>query len=551
MKIDGLSISLRYEGGRLVRGATRGDGARGEDVTGNVRTIRTVPLTIPEPTPLEVRGEVYYSKKAFERVNAGREEEGEPLFMNPRNAAAGTMRLLDSRITARRRLDAWLYAVVEASPMPDSQSAALARLKALGFPVNPHWRRCETFAEVRAFVEEWHEKRRGLAFETDGVVIKVDDRATQERLGATAKSPRWALAFKYPAEEATTVVREIGVNVGRTGTLTPVAHFDPVLLAGSTVKRATLHNYEDLSRKDVRVGDTVVIEKGGDVIPKVVRVILEKRPAGAKPFQMPEKCPVCGDPVVREEDEVATRCVNPACPAVVREALRHFCGRRAMNIEGLGEKLVDQLVTAGLLGDVASIYDLKATDLVELERWGEKSAANLIEEIDKSKSNDASRLLFALGIRHVGEKAAKTLIGHFGSIDALAAASEEELQAVDEVGPNTAAALRAWFAHPRHRDLIENLRRHGVRFDGQLQARAPEGALSGKTVVITGTLSGISREEAAERLAAAGAKVAGSVSKKTDYVVVGESAGSKLEKAKALGVATVTWEEMLEILGKE
>ncbi len=551
LKIDGLSISLRYEGGRLVRGATRGDGARGEDVTGNVRTIRTVPLTIAETTPLEVRGEVYYSKKAFERVNAGREEEGEPLFMNPRNAAAGTMRLLDSRVTARRRLDAWLYGVVEATPMPDSQSAVLARLKELGFPVNPHWKRCETFAEVREFVEAWHEKRRGLEFETDGVVIKVDDRATQERLGATAKSPRWALAFKYPAEEATTVVRDIGVNVGRTGTLTPVAHFDPVLLAGSTVKRATLHNYEDLSRKDVRVGDTVVIEKGGDVIPKVVRVILEKRPEGAKPFRMPEKCPVCGDPVVREEDEVATRCVNPACPAVVREALRHFCGRRAMNIEGLGEKLVDQLVTAGLLGDVASIYDLKASDLVELERWGEKSAANLIEEIDRSKSNDASRLLFALGIRHVGEKAAKTLIGHFGSIDALADASEEQLQAVDEVGPNTAAALRAWFAHPRHRDLIENLRRHGVRFDGQMRERAPEGALSGKTVVITGTLSGISREEAAERLAAAGAKVAGSVSKKTDYVVVGESAGSKLEKAKALGVATVTWEEMLEILGKE
>ncbi len=551
LKIDGLSISLRYEGGRLVRGATRGDGARGEDVTDNVRTIRTVPLTISESAPLEVRGEVYYAKKAFERVNAAREEEGQPLFMNPRNAAAGTMRLLDSRVTARRRLDAWLYAIVEASPMPDSQSAALGRLKALGFPVNPHWRRCETFDEVRAFVESWHEKRRGLEFETDGVVIKVDERTTQDELGATAKSPRWALAYKYPAEEATTVVREISVNVGRTGTLTPVAHFDPVLLAGSTVKRSTLHNYEDLSRKDVRVGDTVVIEKGGDVIPKVVRVILEKRPPGAPPFRMPEKCPECGDPVVREEGEVATRCINPACPAVVREALRHFCGRRAMNIEGLGEKLVDQLVTAGLLTDVASIYDLRATDLVELERWGEKSAANLIEEIEKSKGNDASRLLFALGIRHVGEKAAKTLIGRFGSIDALAAATDDQLQAVDEVGPNTAAALSAWFAHPRQRALVENLRRHGVRLDGQIQERPPEGALAGKTVVITGTLSGITREEAAERLAAAGAKVSGSVSKKTDYVVVGESAGSKLDKAKALGVPMATWEEMLEILGKE
>jgi DNA ligase (NAD+) len=551
LKIDGLSISLRYEQGLLTRGATRGDGTRGEDVTGNVRTIRTVPLAIPESSPLEVRGEVYYSKKAFERVNAAREAEGEALFMNPRNAAAGTMRLLDSRITAKRRLDAWLYAVVETSPMPESQSAALERLKQLGFPVNPHWKRCESFEEVRAFVEAWQEKRRGLEFETDGVVIKVDDRATQEELGATAKSPRWALAYKYPAEEATTVVRDISVNVGRTGTLTPVAHFDPVLLAGSMVKRSTLHNYDDLARKDVRVGDTVVVEKGGDVIPKVVRVILEKRPKAAKPFQMPEKCPVCGDPVVKEEGEVATRCINPACPAVVREALRHFCGRRAMNIEGLGEKLVDQLVTAGLLTDVASIYDLEASDLAELERWGEKSAANLIEEIEKSKGNDASRLLFALGIRHVGEKAAKTLIGRFGSIDALAAASEDELQSVDEVGPNTAAALAAWFAHPRQRALVENLRRHGVRLDGQMQVRAAEGALTGKTVVITGTLSGITREDAAQRLAAAGAKVAGSVSKKTDYVVVGESAGSKLEKAKTLGVATVTWDEMLEILGKE
>jgi DNA ligase (NAD+) len=404
---------------------------------------------------------------------------------------------------------------------------------------------------VRAFVEGWREKRGGLEFETDGVVIKVDDRATQDELGATAKSPRWALAFKYPAEEAMTVVRDIGVNVGRTGTLTPVAHFDPVLLAGSTVKRATLHNYEDLARKDVRVGDTVVIEKGGDVIPKVVRVILEKRPEGAPAFRMPEKCPVCGDPVVREAGEVATRCVNPACPAVVREALRHFCGRRAMNIEGLGEKLVDQLVTAGLLTDVASIYDLKAADLAELERWGEKSAANLVDEIQKSKGNDAARLLFALGIRHVGEKAAKTLVGHFGSLDALAAASEDELQAVEEVGPNTAAALRAWFSHPRHVELVEKLRRRGVRLDGQQRPRNAEGPLTGKSVVLTGSLSGITREEAAQRLAAAGARVSGSVSKKTDYVVVGESAGSKLDKAKALGVPVVTWDEMLEILGKE
>jgi DNA ligase (NAD+) len=551
LKIDGLSISLRYEHGSLVRGATRGDGLRGEDVTGNVRTIRTVPLKIAESSPLEIRGEVYYSKKAFQKVNADREAEGEPLFANPRNAAAGTMRLLDSRVTARRRLDAWLYAVVEATPPPASQTEALARLESLGFPVNPHRRRCESFEDVRRFVEEWQEKRRELPFETDGVVIKVDGRATQRELGATAKSPRWALAYKYPAEEATTVVREIGLNVGRTGALTPVAFFDPVSLGGTTVKRATLHNYEDLARKDVRVGDTVIVEKGGDVIPKVVRVILEKRPADAAPFVMPERCPACGDPAVREEGEVALRCVNPACPAVVREAIRHFCGRRAMNIEGLGEKLVDQLVTAGLLADVASIYALKAEDLAGLERWGEKSAANLVAEIEKSKGSEVARLIYALGIRHVGEKAAKVLADHFGSLDALAAASEAELVGADEVGPNTAAAIRAYFSHPKHRALVEKLREHGVRLEGPRRARAPEGPLAGKTVVITGTLPGISREDAAARLEAAGAKVSGSVSKKTSIVVVGESAGSKAEKARSLGVETLTWEEMEKVLAQK
>jgi DNA ligase (NAD+) len=551
LKIDGLSIALRYEGGRLIRAATRGDGVRGEDVTDNVRTIRTIPMTISEETPLEVRGEVYYSKRAFERVNAERDREGEPLFANPRNAAAGTLRLLDSRITARRRLDAWLYGIAEATALPGSQAETLERLGSLGFSVHPHWRRCESLEEVREFVEAWRDRRDELDFETDGVVIKVDDRAIQEELGATAKSPRWALAYKYPAEEASTVVREIGVQVGRTGTLTPVAHFDPVGLAGTTVRRATLHNYEDLARKDVRVGDTVVVEKGGDVIPKVVRVVLEKRPAGARPFAMPSRCPVCGDPVVREEGEVATRCVNPACPAVVREALRHFCGRRAMNIEGLGEKLIDQLVKAGLLSDVASIYDLKASDLVELERWGEKSVANLLSEIQKSKENDLSRLLFALGIRHVGEKAARTLAVRFGSLDRLAEAESAELESAEEVGPNTAAAIVHYFSHPRHRELIERLRRHGLRFESDRQMLPASGALSGKNVVITGTLPGVSREEAAERLEAAGARVSGSISKKTDYLIVGESTGSKLEKAKSLGVATVTWEEMRRILEKE
>ena len=550
LKIDGLSIALRYEGGRLVRGATRGDGFRGDDVTPNVRTIRSIPLSIPETTPLEVRGEVFYPKKAFAKLNAEREAEGLPLFANPRNAASGTMKLLDSRVTARRGLEAWLYAIVEASPLPASQAETLERLGRLGFRVHRQSRRCARFDDVRAFVEEWREKRRDLEFEMDGVVIKVDDRALQQRLGSTAKSPRWALAYKYPAEEKTTVVTDISIGVGRTGVLTPIAHLEPVVLAGTTVKRATLHNYEDLSRKDVRIGDAVVVEKGGDVIPKVVRVLLEKRPSDAAPFVMPARCPVCGDPVVREEGEVATRCVNPACPAVVREALRHFCARRAMNIEGLGEKLVDQLVREGLLTDVASIYDLKAEDLARLERWGEKSAGNLIAEIEASKKNDLSRLLFALGIRHIGEKAARTLAERFGTLDALAAASEEELQTADEVGPNTAAAVAAWFAHPRHRELIDKLRRHGLHFQSQAPRRAAGGSLAGATVVLTGILPGITREEASARLEAAGAKVSGTVSKKTAYVVAGEEAGSKLEKARQLGIRVVTWDEMIDIMGK-
>jgi len=548
LKIDGLSVSLRYEEGVLARGATRGDGFRGDDVTGNVRTIRSIPLEIPEKSPLETRGEVFYPKKAFSKLNAEREAEGLPLFANPRNAAAGTMKLLDSKIAARRGLEAWLYTIVEADPLPASQAETLERLRRLGFRVNPHSRRCATFAEVRAFVDEWQAKRGELEFETDGVVVKVDDRALQQRLGATAKSPRWALAYKYPSEEKITVVRDITVQVGRTGTLTPVAHLEPVSLAGTTVKRATLHNYEDLSRKDVRRGDTVVVEKGGDVIPKVVRVLLEKRPPGAAPFEMPSACPVCGDPVSREEGEVATRCVNPACPAVVREALRHFCSRRAMNIEGLGEKLVDQLVREGLLTDIASIYELKAEDLARLERWGEKSAGNLVAEIEKSKENDLSRLIFALGIRHVGEKAARTLSEHFGGLPAIATASEEELQAADEIGPNTAAAVAGWFRHPRHRELVEKLEHRGVNFQSRAPRRPGKGVLAGRTVVVTGMLPGVTRDEATSLLAAAGAKVSATISRKTDFLLAGENAGSKLEKARKLGVRIVDWPEMLGIL---
>jgi DNA ligase (NAD+) len=548
LKIDGLSIAVRYEGGLLARAATRGDGFRGEDVTDNVRTIRSVPLRIPETAPVEARGEVFYPRSSFLRLNAEREAAGDPIFANPRNAAAGTIRLLDSRITARRGLAALFYSIVLGPELPKTQSESLEVLRSLGLPTHPHSRQCATIDEVREFVEEWRTARANLDFETDGVVVKVDDRRLQEELGSTAKSPRWALAYKFPPEEAITVVREISVQVGRTGVLTPVAHFDPVVLAGTTVKRATLHNYEDLARKDVRVGDTVVVDKGGEIIPRVIRVLPEERPRGSVPFAMPERCPICGDPIVREPGEVAARCVNPACPAVVREALRHFCSRRAMKIEGLGEKLVDQLVNERLLSDVASIYALKAADLAQLERWGEKSAGNLLSEIARSRGNDLSRLLFALGIRHVGEKAAATLARRFGSLDALMAAGEEDLQAVEEVGPNTAKAIVAWFSHPRHRELVEKLRGHGVNFLSRQSRPAADGLLAAKTVVITGALPGITRDEAARRLEAAGARISSSVSRKTDFVLAGEAAGSKLEKAETLGVRVVAWDEMLRIL---
>jgi len=544
LKIDGLSIALRYEKGRLVRGATRGDGSRGEDVTDNVRSIASIPKRVPEMGPLEVRGEVYFPRVAFERLNRQREEAGLAIFANPRNAASGSMRLLDPAETGRRGLDAWIYQIAEPETDP-SQSAVLARLASLGFRVNPHFRLCARFEEVVAFIEEWGTKRRELDFETDGVVVKIDERPIQRRLAQTAKSPRWAVAFKYPAEEALTVVRTIGVQVGRTGALTPVAHLEPVRLGGTVVQRATLHNYEDLSRKDVRAGYTVAVEKGGDVIPKVTRVVLERRPAGSVPFAMPSACPACGEPVVREEGEVATRCVNASCPAQVRESVRHFAARKAMDIEGLGDKLVEKLFDEAMLSDAASIYDLRPEALAALERFGEKSAANLVAQIERSKSAGLSRLLFALGIRHVGEKAARLLARRFRTIGALRSAPVEALTAVPEIGPNTADAIRKWFENVANAGLVDRLLAHGVDGEEHGEAEAPAGPLAGKTVVLTGTLPGVAREEAAALLEEAGARVSGSVSKKTDFVVAGENAGSKLEKARSLGVPVLEWDEAL------
>ena len=560
LKIDGLSVTLLYRDGVLVRAATRGDGTTGEDVTPNVRTIRSVPLRLPGagasaeasvPSLLEVRGEVYFGRKAFAALNARREEEGEPLFANPRNAAAGSLRLLDSRITAGRRLSAFLYSVArwEGDGAPSTQEEALEALERLGFPVNPHRARVQGAEAIEAFLESWRERRHALDFETDGVVLKVDPVDFQRRLGATAKFPRWALAYKFPAEEATTRVTAIDVQVGRTGVLTPVAEFEPVLLAGTTVRRATLHNYEDLARKDVRVGDTVAVEKGGDVIPKVTRVLLEKRPAGAAPFEMPALCPACGEAVVREEGEVAVRCVNSSCPAQVKESIRHFVARRAMDVEGLGDERIEQLLAEGILTDVASIYALDAARLSPLLRWGEKSAANVLAEVERSKEAGLARLLFALGIRHVGEKTGKVLARRFGTIDALKGADEETLQAVPEIGPETARSIRDWFSRPANERLLAKLAASGVRMIEPEGSPVPGGALSGSTFVLTGTLARRTRDEAAAAIERAGGKVSSSVSRKTTAVIAGSDPGSKLEKARALGVAVWSEEDLDRAVG--
>jgi DNA ligase (NAD+) len=536
LKIDGVSISLLYEDGRFARGATRGNGAIGDDVTENLRTIHALPLRLKGKVPprLLVRGEAYLPRSVFARLNRQREEEALPLFINPRNSAAGAIRLLDSREVARRKLSALVYQVADGWQAKD-HAHALAQLAEWGFPVHDGWRDCANLAEVEGFIDEWRNRRRDLDFDTDGVVVKVDQMFLRERLGSTAKSPRWAVAYKYEPEQGRTVVEAIRVQVGRTGVLTPVADLAPVFVGGTTVRRATLHNYEDLSRKDVRVGDTVVIERGGDVIPKVVEVVLEARPKAARPFEMPERCPECGEKAVRIEGEVALRCVNPACPAVVAETIRHFVGRNAMDIEGLGDERIEQLLREGLLHDVPDLYRLDRDRLAALEGWGEKSADKLLASIDASRRRDLAHLLFALGIRHVGERIAKLLASHFGSLDALAAASEGELTEVTEIGPKVAASIRAFFTERHQRARLAALAAAGVEPPTTERASGPR-PLAGRTVVLTGRLEEFTREEATERLERLGARVASSVSKKTDYVVAGEEAGSKLDKARTLGV---------------
>jgi DNA ligase (NAD+) len=544
LKIDGLSIALHYEAGLLVRGVTRGDGVRGDDVTPNVRAIRAVPLRLhgdDVPQQLEVRGEVYFPRSGFDALNREREARGEELYANPRNTAAGTMKSLDARVVAERGLAVFFYSVAHASGTPASgQWAMLEQLRRWGLRTNPETRLCHGLDEVLAYCRRWHERREGLEYDIDGVVVKVDDVTLQRELGATSKFPRWAIAYKFPARQAQTLLRAIEVQVGRTGRLTPVAQLDPVLLAGSTVARATLHNEDEIARKDVRVGDTVWIEKGGDVIPKVVEVVVAKRPEHATPWKPLESCPVCGALAEKPEGEADRRCTNASCPAKLEEALRHFARREAMDIEGLGATLARQLVEQGLVRDFADVYSLTAEQLLPLLAPRNKkkesiAAQNLLRGIEKSKDRELRRLLFALGIRFVGERAATLLARHFRSLDSLAAASAEEIEAIYEVGPAVAASVRHWFEQAPNQTLAERLRQAGVR-----TAEAGDGpvdsAFQGLQFVITGSLESLSRDEAKVAIEARGGRVTSSVSKKTSFVVAGKDAGSKLEKAQALGV---------------
>ncbi len=556
LKIDGLSLALTYEDGRLLRGVTRGDGTHGEEVTSNVRVIRSVPLVLAEGTGqraegrIEIRGEAFLSRQSFERVNREREEAEEPPFANPRNAAAGTMRTLDPRAVSRRGLSVYVYQVIESPGSRTTHAETLEALSSWGLPVEPHWQRCEGIEGLTEFCARWATARRDLAFDTDGIVIKLDDLALRAKLGATAKSPRWAIAYKFAAEQATTVLREIRVNVGRTGAVTPYAVLEPVFLSGSTISMATLHNEQEVARRDVRDGDTVIIEKGGDVIPKVIGPVLEKRPAGATPWVMPATCPFCESTLTKPEEEVVWRCENTSCPARLRRSLEHFASRRAMNIEGLGESLTDQLLTTGLVKDFSDLYRLDIATLGALtttsrkggkemtRRFGEKSAAKLVAEIDRSRSNDTWRLLHAVGIRHIGEGSAQALARHFASIPRLQEASAAELEQVRDVGPVVARAVRAFFDEPRNQALMTRLGEVGVRMVDERGAEGPPGPqpFAGMTFVITGTLPAMTREDAAELISRLGGKVAGSVSRKTAYLVAGAEAGSKLQKAQELSV---------------
>jgi DNA ligase (NAD+) len=554
-KFDGLSISLQYEDGVLVRGVTRGDGTTGEDVTPNVKTIRSVPLQVDTavlkraklPSDFEVRGEVLMTRKAFEALNRQQEQTGGKIFVNARNSAAGAVRVLDPSITAARRLDFFAYYLFVDGKVPfPKHSDSLAALKQLHFRASDDWKLCSGIDAVIAYCDDWEAKREKLPYEIDGVVIKVNATAIQNELGYTAKAPRWAIAYKYPARQETTVVNDIIVQVGRTGALTPVALLEPVQVGGVTVSRSTLHNMDEVERLGLQIGDTVLIERAGEVIPHVLKVVREGK--NRKPFHMPKQCPECGSAIHHEEGEVAYRCVNAACPAKRKESLLHYASRHAMNIDGLGEKIVDQLVDKTLVKDVADLYALKEDQVAALDRMAEKSAQNLLAEIAGSKKNSLARLIYALGMRFVGERTGQLLAEHFSSLEELAAATEEQLVAVPEVGPKVAAAIAEFFSEPANRQLIKKLHKAGVHPTAE-KREVKSQKLAGKSFVFTGSLANRSREEAGELVQQHGGKVSGSVSKKTDYVVVGTDPGSKYDKAKELGVTILTEAEFEKLLG--
>jgi len=555
-KLDGLAVTVIYREGLLAQAATRGDGVRGEDVTANVRTIRAVPQRLRGAAPrlLEARGEVFMPLAGFERMNARARERGEKVFVNPRNAAAGALRQLDPRITAARPLSAFFYGLgaLEGAPLPSGQQELLDLLRTLGLPVSPEARMVRGVAGCLEYYGELGARRATLPYQIDGVVYKLERRADQERLGFLSRSPRWAIAHKFPADEALTVVKGVEFQVGRTGALTPVARLEPVFVSGVTVSNVTLHNIDEVRRKDVRVGDTVIVRRAGDVIPEVVSVLLERRPPGSVPVELPSECPVCHSRVLRVEGEAAARCTGGfTCRAQRQEALRHFASRRALDIEGLGDKLIEQLVEREQLKSPADIYALTVAQLAQLERMGEKSAANLIAAIERSKHTTLPRLLFGLGIREVGEATALALARHFGSLEPLMSADAASIEQVPDVGPIVAAHVAAFFGSAEHRRVIQALQHQGVHWP-DLPPAAPAGAdpLAGKTFVLTGTLATLTREEAQEALLARGAKVSASVSKKTSYLVAGAEAGSKLTKARELNVAVLDEAELLKLLGR-
>lgn len=555
LKIDGLAVSLHYEKGRFVQGATRGDGVIGEDITQNLKTIKAIPLRLTEEVTLEARGEAYMPKRSFVKLNEEKEQKGEVLFANPRNAAAGSLRQLDPKIAATRNLSMFVYGLANLEGKTiSSHSESLNMLGELGFKTNPHRCVCETIDDVITYVQEWQEKRPSLDYEIDGIVIKVDDISIQERLGTTAKSPRWAIAYKFPAEEVVTKLTGIELSVGRTGVVTPTAELEPVRVAGTIVRRASLHNEDLIRGKDIRIGDYVVVKKAGDIIPEVVNVLFEKRTGEEEEFRMPTHCPACESELVRLEGEVALRCINPVCAAQIREGLVHFVSRNAMNIDGLGERVITQLFEADYIRTFADLYTLTKEQLLQLERFGEKSASNLVQAIAASKENSLEKLLFGLGIRHVGAKAARTLAEHFETMDNIAKATEEELMSINEIGEKMAQSIVAYFNNEDVQHLIAQFKEYGVNMTYKGMKRADfenvESYFAGKTIVLTGKLQVMGRSEAKKKIEALGGKVTGSVSKSTDLVIAGEAAGSKLAQAEKHNVEVWDEERFLQELNK-